>query len=152
MPQDRNTWEESSELFRARDDDESPRHDVGGAINELLTERTGQEAPPYLEDADGARIERSDPAEVEAEIGLDVLGSCGNKVGEVVDVREDHLVVEKGFLVPEDVYVPKTAIAGTDEHHVFLNVTREVSESSGWEKDPEGIDDEDVIEDVDERL
>ena len=59
---------------------------------------------------------------------------------------------EKGFLVPEDVYVPRSAIAKADDHHLTLNVTRNVSEHSGWETDPEGIDDEDVIEDADERL
>lgn len=150
MGENRKDWEESSALFRARrDEDESPRHDVGGAISEILTEQTEQETPSKVRsiESDG-----SDPAAVAAALGLDVLGSCGNKIGEVVDVRDDHLVVEKGFLVPEDIYVPKSAIAGTDDHHVTLNVTREVSEASGWEKDPEGIEDEDVIEDVDERL
>ncbi len=144
-------WEEPSGLFHAREDDESPRNDVGGSINELLTERTEQEAPQTTTTVErDAADEAGD--EVAVEVGLDVVGSCGHKIGEVVDVRSDHLVVEKGFLVPEDVYIPKSAIASADEHHLTLNVSRDTSEHSGWENDPEGIDDEDVIEDPKERL
>ena len=155
MPENRKEWEESSELFRARGDNDSPRHDVGGAINELLTEGTEQDVPheiAVLEDDDLEADALGQDATVAVEVGLDVMGSCGHKIGEVVDVRPDHLVVEKGFLVPEDVYVPRSAIAKADEHHLTLNVTREVSEHSGWEKDPEGIEDDDVIENPDERL
>ena len=155
MPENRREWEEPSGLFRAREDEGSPRHDVGGSINELVTERTEQELPhevAVLHDDEVEADEAEQDATVAVEVGLDVMGSCGHKIGEVVDVRPDHLVVEKGFLVPEDVYVPKSAIAKADEHHLTLNVSRDVSEHSGWERDPEGIDDEDVIEDADERL
>lgn len=154
MSENRREWEEPSGLFRAREDEESPRHDVGGSINEMLTERTEQELPHEVAvlDSDELEDEAEQEATVAVEVGLDVMGSCGHKIGEVVDVRPDHLVVEKGFLVPEDVYVPKSAIAKSDEHHLTLNVTRDVSEHSGWEKDPEGLDDEDVIEDADARL
>lgn len=148
------SWEESSDLFRAREDEESPRHDVGGSINELLTERTEQDTPHRVAVVDGEQEDTTDEDEaaVVIEVGLDVMGSCGHKIGEVVDVRQDHVVVEKGFLVPEDVYVPRTAIADVDEHHLTLNVSRETSEHSGWDEDPDGIEDEDVTEDVDERL
>lgn len=146
MGENRKSWEESSDLFRARQDEESPRHDVGGSINELLTERTAQEAPNKVAVLQGDDVEDEEDggdATVPIEVGLDVLGSCGHKIGEVVDVRQDHLVVEKGFLVPEDVYIPKSAIAEAHEHHLTLNVSREVSEHSGWETDPDSVDDED---------
>ena len=153
MPDNRKDWDESSGLFRAREDDASARHDVGGSINELLTERTEQDRPHEVAVLEGDDLEDEEGAqEVAVEVGLDVMGSCGHKIGEVVDVRPGHLVVEKGFLVPEDVYVPRSAIARADDHHLTLNVTRDVSEHSGWETDPEGIEDEDVIEDADERL
>ncbi len=148
------SWEESSDLFRSRENDESPRNDVGGSINELLTERTEQEAPQTtttVERVDGAEASDDVVDEVAIEVGLDVVGSCGHKIGEVVDVRPDHLVVEKGFLVPEDVYIPKSAIASADEHHLTLNVSRDTSEHSGWETDPEGLEEEDVSEDAEER-
>jgi len=155
MFHNRKRWEESPDLFQPREDEESPRHDVGGSINELLTEQTEIDSPLALPDVDGEQTEEDVVAlnsNMAAEVGLDVVGSCGHKIGEIVDVRPDHLVVEKGFLVPEDVYVPKSAIAKADDHHVTLKVSREQSEHSGWERDPDSIEDEDVIEDADERL
>lgn len=75
-------------------------------------------------------------------IGQDVIGSCGNKIGEVVDVRDDYLVVEKGFFTPEDIYVPKETISSFDEHHLKLNVSRDASSHAGWEDDPDASDDD----------
>lgn len=155
MVHNRRRWEESADLFEAREDEGSPRHDVGGSINELLTERTAVDPSMDASDLDGEPTEEAVltlNSNMAAEVGLDVVGSCGHKIGEVVDVRPNHLVVEKGFLVPEDVYVPRAAIAKADEHHLTLKVSREVSEHSGWERDPEGIEDEDVIEDANRRL
>lgn len=155
MVDNRKSWEESSDLFRARDNDDTPRNDVGGSINELLTERTEQEAPQTtttVESVDGTEGSEDGRDEVAIEVGFDVVDSCGHKIGEVVDVRPDHLVVEKGFLVPEDIYIPKSAIASSDEHHLTLNVSRDTSEHSGWETDPESLEDEDVIEEPGERL
>src|SRR5690606_15350966 len=51
-------------------------------------------------------------------IGQDVIADCGHKLGEVVDVRDDYVVVEKGFFNPEDIYVPKDQIASFDEYHL----------------------------------
>lgn len=155
MSQDRKTWEEPPDIFRSREDEESPRHDVGGAISGIVNESTEQDNPHEVVVLDSDEME-GDVATasntVAVEVGLDVMGSCGHKIGEVVDVRPDYLVVEKGFFVPEDVYVPKTAIAKADEHHLTLNVTRAKSEHSGWDRDPDGLEDEDVTEDADERI
>lgn len=71
------------------------------------------------------------------DVGIDVVGSCGHKIGEVVDVRDDYLVVEKGFFIPEDVFVPKSAIANIDPHHLKLNVTKDTADHSHWDEDPE---------------
>lgn len=71
------------------------------------------------------------------DVGIDVVGSCGHKIGEVVDVRDDYLVVEKGFFIPEDVFVPKSAIADIDPHHLKLNVTKDTADHSHWDEDPE---------------
>jgi hypothetical protein len=71
------------------------------------------------------------------DVGIDVVGSCGHKIGEVVDVRDDYLVVEKGFFMPEDVFVPKSAIADVDPHHLTLNVTKNTADHSHWDEDPE---------------
>lgn len=84
-------------------------------------------------------------AEIPLTVGQDVIGSCGNKIGDIVDVRDDYLVVEKGFFLPEDVYVPLTAVDHGDPHQVVLNVSREASERAGWDHDPR--DDDDVDDD-----
>lgn len=72
-------------------------------------------------------------------IGQDVLGKCGNKIGEVVDVRDEYVVVEKGFFNPEDVYIPKNEIESFDEYHLKLAVSREESEKSGWDVEPDDL-------------
>lgn len=69
-------------------------------------------------------------------IGQDVLGSGGNKIGEVVDVLDEHIVVEMGFFNPEDIYIPKEEISSFDEYHLRLRVTRDEAIRSGWETEP----------------
>lgn len=74
-------------------------------------------------------------------IGQDVLGSCSNKIGEVVDVLDEHIVVEKGFFNPEDIYIPKEEISSFDEYHLRLRVTRDESLHAGWEEEPDSAED-----------
>jgi hypothetical protein len=78
--------------------------------------------------------------EVAIKIGQDVLASCGNKIGEVVDVLENHIVVEKGFFNPEDVYIPKEEISSFDEYHLRLRVTRDEAMRANWGSEPENVD------------
>lgn len=75
-------------------------------------------------------------------IGQDVLGSCGNKIGEVVDVQDNYVVVEKGFFNPEDIYIPKDQIESFDEYHLKLRVTRDQSAQAGWEDEPDDLRDD----------
>ena len=88
-------------------------------------------------------VQHSETSDAETEgewavdVGVDVIGCCGHKIGEVVDVRDDYVVVEKGFFIPEDVYVPKSAISGADEHHLTLNVSKDSVNHSDWDEDPE---------------
>lgn len=70
------------------------------------------------------------------EVGADVIGTCGHKVGEVVALREDHIVVEKGFFMPIDFYIPTSAIHRNDDHGLYLNVTRDEALHEGWDVDP----------------
>lgn len=78
-------------------------------------------------------------------VGQDVIGSCGNKIGEVVDVQSEYIVVEKGFFNPEDMYIPKVAIDTIDEHHLRLNVSRDASSHAGWDEEPDAADDDDSV-------
>ncbi len=73
------------------------------------------------------------------EVGADVIGVCGHKVGEVVAIRADHVVVEKGFFMPVDFYIPKSAIHHNNEHGLFLNVSKSEALHRGWDIDPQTV-------------
>ncbi|MDQ3540627.1 MAG: DUF2171 domain-containing protein [Chloroflexota bacterium] len=81
-------------------------------------------------------VDDADDSRWTIEVGSDVIGTCGHKVGEVVAVRNDHVVVEKGFFMPTDFYIPKSAIQKNDDHGLYLNVTRDEALHYGWDVDP----------------
>jgi hypothetical protein len=68
--------------------------------------------------------------------GTDVVGSDGDKVGEVIGANTSYLVVEKGFFFPTDYYVPMSAIANYDGEKVVLTVTKEEALDQGWDVIP----------------
>jgi len=68
--------------------------------------------------------------------GTDVVGSDGNKVGEVVAVHQNYVVVEKGFFFPTDYYIPTSAIANYDGDKIHLNVTKDAALDQGWDTAP----------------
>ena len=67
------------------------------------------------------------------QIGDDVYGSDGNKVGTVANIQPTYLVVEKGFFFPTDYYIPLSAITQVTDSQVELNVSRDTALHSGWE-------------------
>lgn len=90
---------------------------------------------------DGIGID-ADGHEFIIRIGLDVLGKCGNKIGEVVDVLDDYIVVERGFFNPEDLYIPKDEINTFDEYHLRLKTSRDDTMHAGWENEPDELGDD----------
>jgi len=74
---------------------------------------------------------------LEIEQGTDVRCTDGEKIGEVVDVIGDHLVVERGFFIPSDIYVPRDAVSGHDDAGLYLNLTKRQVESQDWSEAPE---------------
>lgn len=78
----------------------------------------------------------SDEREWVIETGCDVIGSCGHKVGEIVDVEPTYVVVEVGFFHPSDLYVPKAAIGDLSDDDVHLNVTKSEALHHGWDVEP----------------
>jgi len=69
--------------------------------------------------------------------GMDVLGSDGEKVGDVADMRGDYVVVSKGFFFPTDYFIPSTAIQSVVDGNVYLNVTKDAALNQGWDQEPE---------------
>lgn len=76
--------------------------------------------------------------DLEIEQGADVLGADGDKIGEVVDIAGDYLVVERGFFIPEDVYIPKDIIAiDQDEAGLRLVLTKKQFDAREWTDHPD---------------
>jgi len=68
--------------------------------------------------------------------GTEIVGSDGEKVGKVVAVEDNHLVVEKGFLFPSDYYIPSSAVRNFDGDKVYLNVTKDQALDQDWATPP----------------
>lgn len=129
---------DDSDQFRT-DDSENLDHDEAAALNEIASPQNEREDAVLAGVVHGNEIDpdSGDPAETfNVDVGVDVVGSCGHKIGEVVDVRDNYVVVEKGFFMPEDVYVPKSAIANVDPHHLHLNVSKESVDRAHWDVEP----------------
>jgi hypothetical protein len=63
--------------------------------------------------------------------GYDVVTSDDCKYGQVVDVRDDHVIVEHGTLRKSRHAIPATfATADESEHVVHLTVSKEIVEAS----------------------
>jgi len=68
--------------------------------------------------------------------GMDVLGSDGEKVGDVADMRGDYVIVSKGFFFPTDYYIPSTAIQSVSDGKIYLGVTKDEALNQGWDEEP----------------
>jgi uncharacterized protein (TIGR02271 family) len=72
--------------------------------------------------------------------GADVYGSDGDKVGSIVAIRPNYLVVEKGFFFPTDYYIPMGAVASYQDGRVYLNVSKDAALNQGWDAIPADYD------------
>ena len=69
-------------------------------------------------------------------VGDEVYGSDGDKVGTVAEVQSSYIVVEKGFFFPTDYYVPMSSVASADSNQVYLDVAKDAALQSGWDAQP----------------
>jgi uncharacterized protein (TIGR02271 family) len=67
---------------------------------------------------------------------MDVIGSDGEKLGSVARVEGGYMVAQKGWLFPNDYYIPTSAITGVQGDQVILNVTKDEVLNQGWESAP----------------
>ena len=72
----------------------------------------------------------------QVQVGDDVYGSDGDKVGTVAEVQPTYLVIEKGFFFPTDYYIPVYAITQVGDGQIVLNVSKDAALHSGWETLP----------------
>jgi len=71
------------------------------------------------------------------QVGDDVYGNDGEKIGSVAEVQSSYLVIEKGFFFPTDYYIPVTAITQVQDGQVMLNVSKDAALHSGWDTVPD---------------
>jgi len=70
-------------------------------------------------------------------VGDDVYGSDGDKVGTVAEVQPSYIVVEKGFFFPTDYYIPMSAVSSASNGQITLNVAKDAALNSGWDTVPD---------------
>lgn len=128
MPDDSRTRSESGPDTGQRDPD-------GGLTDLIHSDRAVAQPVAGILKCKGDDIGHGD---LEIEQGADVLCVAGEKIGEVVDVAGDHVVVERGFFIPRDIYVPRNAITGHDAAGLRLDLTKQQLEAQDWSEEPEG--------------
>ncbi len=72
------------------------------------------------------------------QVGTDVIGADGEKVGEIDAVEREYFIVRKGFFFPQDHYIPVSAVSSYDDEKVYLNVTKDEALEQDWTTEPTG--------------
>jgi hypothetical protein len=70
------------------------------------------------------------------ELGTNVYGSDGEKIGSVAETQNQYFVIEKGFIFTTDIYVPMSAVAGRGEDGIRLSMTKDEIEHGDWSSPP----------------
>jgi len=70
------------------------------------------------------------------QVGQDVIGADGEKVGDIDGVEREYFIVRKGFFFPQDHYIPLTAVSSYDDDKVYLNVTKDEALEQDWTNPP----------------
>jgi len=70
------------------------------------------------------------------QLGWDVFGSDGEKIGTIAALESNYFILEKGFLFTEEVHVPMSAVSRVDHDHVYLVMTKAQAEAEDWSTPP----------------
>lgn len=118
--------------------DAEPQDAASAELNDHLGVEHETPVPPAgtMRAGEAGSIPNHDSRKWTFETGCDVIGCCGHKVGEIVDVESTYIVVEVGFFHPSDLYVPKAAIDDVHSDDVYLNLTKTEALHQGWEEEP----------------
>ncbi len=76
------------------------------------------------------------PASRDIVIGATVYGHDNTRFGSVAGSYRNYLIVERGFFMPVDYYVPMAAVERADRDLVVLTVSRDAALTQGWERPP----------------
>jgi uncharacterized protein (TIGR02271 family) len=69
--------------------------------------------------------------------GTEVVGSDGDRIGQVLTVHDEFLIVEKDMFSTSRYYIPHSAITAVDGGQVRVNVTKDDARDQGWDRMPE---------------
>lgn len=78
----------------------------------------------------------SSPATRDIVVGATVYGADNVRFGQIAGSYRNFLIVERGFFMPVDYYVPMSAIGRVDGDLVVLSVSRDAALTQGWERPP----------------
>ncbi len=66
--------------------------------------------------------------------GDEVYAADGDKIGKLTGITGEYLVIEKGWLFPEQYHVPVSAVQTyNNDGAIYLNVTKDQALNSGWD-------------------
>jgi hypothetical protein len=71
--------------------------------------------------------------------GWAVVGNDGRRLGTVKDVGQNYVLTSRTGL-PDDLYVPASAIANVENEVVHLNVALREAQGMGWQQPQRGDD------------
>jgi hypothetical protein len=60
-----------------------------------------------------------------------VVGSDNRKIGTVVEVADDYILIQQGFFFPKEFFIPTRAIAREDLHRIDLRITKAAAKVLG---------------------
>ena len=64
--------------------------------------------------------------------GAEVLDADGERIGGVIAASSDYIVVEHGFFLPTDFYIPRSAIDRLEDGAIHLSITKQDAMTAGW--------------------
>jgi len=70
--------------------------------------------------------------QVELHPGMTVRSHDDEKLGKIVRLQDNQLLVEKGFFFPQDYWVPVSAVENADDDNVYLNVDKDQVLAQRW--------------------
>lgn len=70
--------------------------------------------------------------QVELHPGMTVRSSDDEKLGKIVRLQDNQLLVEKGFFFPQDFWIPVNAVQNADDDNVYLNLPKDQVLAERW--------------------
>jgi len=70
--------------------------------------------------------------------GTEIRSADDAKLGKVVAIGADYIVVEKGMLFPTDYYIPAGAVTNYDGEKAYLSLAKDEVLHQGWDRRPAG--------------